>query len=142
MLKRMNKRAQEGMSITTIIGLIIAIVVLVVVVLGFTMGWDYIFSFFKKSNVDVAFITQKCEVLASSGIGGYCNDRIELSKNNYVNCPYAVTTFNISLESNIPNCDSDAGAKAICNKLRLEQGDKYNPDKTKVNGKRCTELGV
>lgn len=56
----MSKKAQ-GMSINTVILLILAVIVLVVIIAGFTMGWsgmwERVQGFFSKSNVDAVVAT-------------------------------------------------------------------------------------
>lgn len=57
---KMNKKAQ-GMSINTVVLLILAVIVLVVIIAGFTMGWggmwERVQGFFSKSNVDTVVST-------------------------------------------------------------------------------------
>jgi hypothetical protein len=52
-----NHRGQ-GMSISTIILLILGVVILVVLVLGFSVGWNKILPFISSNNVNT--ITQQC----------------------------------------------------------------------------------
>jgi hypothetical protein len=60
-----NKKAQ-GMSISTIILLILGLVVLVVLILGFIMGWDKIAPWLvQKTNLDT--LQQSCGVACSTG---------------------------------------------------------------------------
>lgn len=46
-----NKKAQ-GMSISTIILLILGLVILVVLILGFTMGWSKLLPWISTNNID------------------------------------------------------------------------------------------
>lgn len=143
-MKKRNKRGQEGgIGIGTLLLLILGVVGLIVVVVGFTTGWNFITDIFKKADIDVTVISSKCGALASTQPAGYCSDRIEIAKNSYVNCPYAVKELGASIgEVNAPGCDMDDGAKAICNKLKLEEGDKFNAENTRVNNQDCSKWGV
>jgi len=60
-----NKKAQ-GMSITTIILIILGLVVLVVLILGFTMGWSNIKDWIIPSN-NVDSIADKCNIACATG---------------------------------------------------------------------------
>jgi hypothetical protein len=53
----MDKRGQ-GMSISTIILLILGVVVLVVLILGFSVGWNKILPFISSNNVNT--VAQQC----------------------------------------------------------------------------------
>lgn len=61
----MSKKAQ-GMSLNTVVLLVLAVIVLVVIIAGFTMGWgnmwERVQGFFSKTNVDsvVATCTIQC----------------------------------------------------------------------------------
>lgn len=59
----MNKRGQ-GMSISTIILLILGVVILVVLVLGFSVGWNKILPFISSNNVNT--ITQQCSAACTT----------------------------------------------------------------------------
>jgi len=142
MRKRMNLRGQREVSFGTFLLLILGVVGLILVIVGFTKGWGFITDIFGKTNIDITLISQKCESLASVGAAGFCSDRVEIGKDNYVNCPYAINTLGANITGTAPGCDPDAGAKAICNKLKLEEGDKYDSEKSKVNAKTCESLGV
>lgn len=60
-----NKKAQ-GMSITTIILLILGLVILVILILGFTIGWGKIAPWIgNKNNLDT--LKNSCGVVCSTG---------------------------------------------------------------------------
>ena len=140
----MNKRAQEGMSITTIIGLIIAIVVLVVVVLGFTMGWDYIFDKIRLLPNDLTSATETCKTYAGleSFAIAYCEYRelrIE-GKKQFMNCNHV----HAAAEKVLGAGNVDYEIKEICGvtpvqfcqQLKINEGTKYDGKKI-VAGKSC-----
>lgn len=71
-----NKRGQ-GMSVNTIILLVLGIFVLVVLILGFTMGWGKLSSFLSNKNVDT--IQQACNMACSTkSVYSFCSEKREL----------------------------------------------------------------
>jgi hypothetical protein len=58
-----NKKAQ-GMSISTVILLILGLVILVVLILGFTMGWSKLLPWVSSTNLDT--IKNSCGVACST----------------------------------------------------------------------------
>lgn len=71
----MNKRAQ-GMSINTVVLLILAVIVLVVIIAGFTMGWGNMWErvqlVFSKGNLDAVVST--CSIQCTTNqVNEYCN---------------------------------------------------------------------
>ena len=139
MINKRDKRGESNWGV--IFGLIIGVIVIIFVVSLLTGGFGPILEFFGLAKIDIEAISQRCEIL-SSGSTGYCNDPIEISKNNYVNCKYADENLGVEIGGVPPDCDDDDSAKAICSKFALEQGSKYQANKIKVNGKTCEEWGV
>ncbi len=138
MIKRMgiNKRGQEGLSTTSLLVLILGAVALVVIIIGFTQGWGFFTDLLGQTDIDIAVIKQKCETILPFG-ASYCLDKIEIGKDNYINCGYANTDLKVKIENSL-ECTND-DAKAICQKIKLEEGDNYKNKltKIKVNGKPC-----
>jgi len=86
-----NKKGQE-MSVATLVLIVIGIVVLVMVILGFTMGWQSLWS---KINIfgggsDINTIVQACNLAATSdSVYSYCNEFKQIKsagKTEYLNC--------------------------------------------------------
>ncbi len=152
MIKRMDKRG--AMAGDTIVYLLIALAVLGIVLLFFTGGFGPITNLFEKifGGLDIEPISQRCEYLASIGSAGFCTDRIEIKSNKYINCPYAISKLGAKIESNEPSdCPknyndmgtiNDAFAKQICEFIKIEKDEKFQPEKTTVNGQTCIALGV
>ncbi len=138
MLKRMNKRGQ-GLSTETLIITLLAVGVGILVIVGFTVGWDKMIGFFKKTDIDITLISENCEIAAGQGAAGFCSNKMMISSKNYVNCPYAIEKLGVKINSQQPTCDELASAKAICEKLKLEQGDSYDSAKYKINDKTCKD---
>ncbi|MFZ1970764.1 MAG: hypothetical protein WAU65_01120 [Candidatus Nanoarchaeia archaeon] len=79
----MDERGQ-GMSISTIILLILGIVVLVVLIIGFTIGWSKILPFVSSDNVNT--IVNQCQSACSSqSVYDFCSKSTQLTAggNNY-----------------------------------------------------------
>jgi hypothetical protein len=65
-----NKRGQ-GMSISTVILLILGLVILVVLILGFTMGWSKLLPFISGNNLEG--VKNACTIACSTnGVYDYC----------------------------------------------------------------------
>ena len=72
-----NKRGQ-GLSITTIILIVLGVLVLVVLILGFTIGWQKIFPFISPSN-NVGSVVDKCSLaLNTDSKFDYCSVKREV----------------------------------------------------------------
>ena len=73
----MNKRGQ-GLSISTIILIILGLIVLVILVLGFILGWDKIVPWVNSDN-NVDTIMQACQTACTTGSKySYCSMQREL----------------------------------------------------------------
>ena len=81
----LGKKRGQGMSINTIIMLILAVIVLVVLILGFTLGWDKVSPWVSKQNVND--IVTSCDAACSTNSQyDFCSVDKELrdeSKNKY-----------------------------------------------------------
>ena len=98
MLKRMNKRGQ-GLSTETLIITLLAVGVGILVIVGFTVGWDKMIGFFKKTDIDITLISENCEIAAGQGAAGFCSNKMMISSKNYVNCPYAIEKLGVKINS-------------------------------------------
>ncbi len=139
-LRPINKKGQ-GLTSSTLILLVVGVIVMVIVVLGFTKGWNFFTDLFNTGSIDMEAISQKCGLLASTGGGGYCTDRIEIGKDKYINCDYAVKNLGAQVE-NAPSggCGGNVSTQ-ICNKLELED-EGFDKNKTRVNDKLCNETDL
>lgn len=102
-----NKRGQ-GMSISTVILLILGLVILVVLILGFTMGWKKILPFVSGNNLDG--VKNSCTIACSTGgVYDYCglkkdvkdgtNPKFQASCNEL-----ATQTVYVNRNYGIPDC--------------------------------------
>ena len=62
---KMDKKAQ-GLSISTIILIILGVAVLVILILGFALGWDKIVPWINPSN-NIAQVIQQCDIACTQG---------------------------------------------------------------------------
>ena len=133
---------KRGAETSTILIWMIVAIAGAVIVLIFVSGSFGIFSnIIKKGDIDTTLISQKCNLYTNIVNSGYCTDKIEIAKDKYVNCGYAVKNFGIEIEGDKPkNCNStegiEKGATAICNKLKIEET-ATNYKKIEVNNKTC-----
>lgn len=135
MKKSMNKKAQ--MSTFQLMLMVLGVVAVVIVIIGFSQGWSFFTDIFGKADIDITLISQKCNSELSGGdTAGFCTNKIEIGTNKYINCKYAASNFGAIIEGEASITCTGAEAQ-ICNKIKLEEGDKYKPDKTMVNGKPC-----
>ena len=132
LVKRLNKRG--AIETNTMLVLIVGIIAAVSIILFFTKGFGFFTNIFEKSNIDITLISQKCSALASVGGSGYCTDKIEIGKDSYVNCPYAVNNLGAVLDKPYSGGDCTDSKKKICTRLGLEEGNNFKPTKVKVNG--------
>lgn len=113
----MENRRGQGLSITTIVIIILAIVVLVFLVYGFSVGWNNLFD--RVENIgggaeNVASIVQACSLACSTNSQfDYCSVRREVTfgddRDGTYNCK-ALEGMGVGL-----NCDTDpnTGCKEI-----------------------------
>jgi hypothetical protein len=74
----MNKKGQ-GLSVETVILIVIGVLVLVFLILGFTMGWNKIFPFINPPN-NVKDISDKCGYACQTDDKyGYCSSKREVT---------------------------------------------------------------
>ena len=137
MRKRIDKRGIE--TATLVIWVAVALIAAAILLLFYSNAFGMIKEPLKKlSEADIILFSERCEILLSATTtSGFCTDRIPISSGNYVNCPYAIDNFGVNVSKTVPTCDNKEAIKAICNKLRLEQGSNFNSAKVKVNGEAC-----
>ena len=135
-MNQKNKRGQ-GLSVTTLILIVLGIVVLVVVILGFTKGWNFVFG---KIDIlpgqSLQTAVKSCEISAQQELTvDYCNEFKEVKlagKKQWITCDYIVDAGIAALEKTIDDCpDYRDLAVEFCTNL-----DK--PSAT-VNGGVCSE---
>ncbi len=83
----MNKEGQEGLSLGTLLMIILGVVVLVVLVLGFTGAFDFIFRQTDQLPQALESAVQGCRVAAQGSLTtSYCYQFREIGNDQYINC--------------------------------------------------------
>lgn len=152
MLKEMNKRGQEGVSLTTLLLIILGVVVIVVIILGFTGAFGFIFG---KVDIlpgqDLQAVVTSCAIAGSNGlVADYCLTFKEIEINGekqYVNCEADSVQTGMSNEQKVADkvktcAQAESEPKYYCEQLKISQKNRYDPKKITVNGKTCEELEV
>ena len=129
-----NKKGQE-LSIGTLVLIVLGVIVLVLLVLGFSIGWENLFS---KIGIvqgsDLSAMISACKVaVASQSQSSYCEFKI-ISVNSgkeYLNCE----DTRVVLENKLSSCNTEQVMASVkfCNSLKAA-----DPKiKTKVNNGPC-----
>ncbi len=63
----MESKKAQGLSVTTIILIILGVVVLVVLIIGFTQGWGSVKEFFTGGQSELSQISTQCSVACATG---------------------------------------------------------------------------
>lgn len=95
-----NKRGQEGITIGTLLLIVLGVVVVVVLIIGFTKGFGFIFG---KQDVlplqQMQAIAKSCELAAANALSiDYCVELKMASKGTYVTCSYEAIKKTLSAE--------------------------------------------
>ena len=116
----MISKKGQGMSISTVILLVLGLAVLVVLILGFTMGWSKMAPFLSGSNVDD--IASACSSSCSLGSKyDYCSaprELKDLDKNTYkTSCEVLASEDSLSIYG-VESCAKiDCGL--TCDKIKI-----------------------
>ncbi len=86
-----HSKGQEGLSVTSLLVIILGIIVVVVLIIGFTQGFDFIFGKFKiLPGQNLQAVAESCKASADLGLKiDYCTQfkKITVDGNTeYVNC--------------------------------------------------------
>ena len=83
----MNKRGQEGITLGTLLLIILGVVVVIVIILGATGIFGDIFSKREALPGDLEAVAQSCKIASQAGLfTDYCYNFKKVSKNEYINC--------------------------------------------------------
>ncbi len=138
-IKRCDK---HGETQAWIIGIILAIVIGGLILFFASNAFSKVEGVINKADLDIGLISQKCDIQIDISKGeAYCAEKIPIGEsNNYITCPYAKKKFGVTTERDMPECDIDEGAKAVCRKL-LAEDSTIKPEKIYVNEKPCYKAG-
>src|SRR3989344_2588836 len=114
MQKEMDRKGQEGVTIGTLLLIVLGIVVVVVLIIGATNGFDFIFGKVDKlPGEDLQAVAQGCIIAAQNSLTlDYCVEckKIELDgEKRLVNCEYSKISDSVKATqgiTNLPSCNA------------------------------------
>jgi len=130
-----NKRGQQGMTIGTLLVIVLGVVAVVVLIIGFTLGTDAFFDLFKRGPSDLQLTASACGIFAQGELYlDYCTNfkLVDVDgEDRFVNCQFsqieAVSDPKLNCQNQFPNRDLEA---EYCNVLfrqdKLESNTKVN----------------
>lgn len=146
-----DKSGQEGITIGTLLLIVLGVVVVAVIILGVTGTFDFIFG---KINLvpgqDLEAVAQSCIIASESKLAvDFCQfKKLEIDgKTDYVNCQDdrlkpSYNAKNVNTSAISANCDKDAVQKQ-CTSLYNSGTSSVQADlcsgKVLVNGNSCTK---
>jgi len=144
MVKRFDKRGQEGVGMGAFLKLIVGLAAVVLIILGVYMYYQTAISP-TDVDVDLVLMEQTCTNLLSSGNTFYCVGKYEAETDKFIGCKYAVDNLGLNIDFDgtaEPGCGSDNDiGKQICLKIKIEKGDdKFKADKVYVNNQTCNNF--
>jgi uncharacterized protein (UPF0333 family) len=133
-LERMNNKGQEGITLGTLLLIVLGVVVVVIIIVGATQGFGTFFDLFNQApgkSLEVA--VQSCALAAQNSLKtDYCVDlkKVEINgEEQYVTCKWLGD--NNYLEDKISDCKPLVlDEKAFCVNEKLKKD-------VKVNGVAC-----
>ena len=137
-----NKRGQD-LSITTLLLIVLGIIVVVIIIMGFTVGWNFIFDKFKFApGQNLQVLAKSCEIAVQAELQvDYCQFK-KLDSDQYVNCNYDKLVYE---KKGKYTCEDEVAGNTIkqeCEDLIGSNdltGDKCKNTKLKVNEEMCNK---
>jgi uncharacterized protein with FMN-binding domain len=142
----LNKKAQQEMSLGTIIFIVISLIAAALIIYIVSQGLGVFEKYFKQAELDATVVQQKCGGLI--GVGDICTEKIEKADDTYVTCSYAiyqVSDFEGASEIKTKCSDPQMDAIKVCNRTKDSEREKWTDARAKkvvVNGQSCFNLGV
>ena len=133
----MNRKGQEGITIGTLLLLVLGIVVVVVLIIGATSGFGFIFDKFKiLPGQNLQAVVKSCETSAELELSvDYCSfKKIKIDgKNEYINCEDSRVQQGMKQElRNSLQCEAISDtAQGVLQCITLMEKKEYN---IKING--------
>lgn len=139
MIKGLNKRGQEGLTLTTLLLIVLGVVVVVVIILGATGAFDFIFG-----KVDVLpgqsleTAVKSCQTSAGLNLkADFCSElkQVDLDgATQYVTCTYLMSQKKLFTEQPTDGCEGNTvNYKDYCNNKKLSNS-------TMLDGKTCKDI--
>ncbi len=141
-----NKRGQEGITIGTLLLIVLGLVVVVTIIIGATSGFGFIFDKFKLApGQDLQAVAKSCEIAAQNNLkADYCYTfkEVELDgKSQYVNCEDSrVIASMVEQVDKSFTCD-DVDEKSAIENYCMNNVAEKDWEKILVNGKTCKDYG-
>ncbi|MCH7567877.1 MAG: hypothetical protein IIA87_00475 [Nanoarchaeota archaeon] len=139
--KRLNKKGQEGLTLTTLLLIVLGIVVVVVIILGATGIFGDIFGKREAFPKALEAVTQSCKLAAQvSLIADYCYEFKKISDNEYINCEDPRVQSSLSEQGIIvgfscePSLTKDA-KKGVCLDFSAAK-----QKEVRVGGRFCSDI--
>ena len=132
----LNKKGQ-GLTIGTVILIILGITVLVFLIIGFSQGWDLFFGKFELTPSALESTAQACQGYALASLKfDYCEFR-KVGGDEYVNCEFSM------IQDNYPDAVSgDINCKVV-DPLALnnfcDELSESKREKVRINGESCSQ---
>ncbi len=136
----MNRKGQEGLTLTTLLLIVLGIVVVVIIILGFTGGFDFIFGKVKLlPGQDLQAVVTSCQLAAQNGLtADYCLTFKEITIDGvteFLNCQDArvQSSMDKSIENKVTGCPSGQNSTVVTKCVELVSNKNYD-GKNKING--------
>src|SRR3989344_1166022 len=86
----LNRKGQEGLTLTTLLLIVLGVVVVVVLIIGFTKGFGFIFDKFDAApGSQLQTIAKACEIAGEQSLVlDYCARLNKVKSGEYVTCTY------------------------------------------------------
>lgn len=129
----LNRKGQEGLTLTTLLLIVLGVVVVVVLIIGFTNGFGFIFDKFGAApGSQLQTIVKACEISGQNDLlVDYCARLNEVKSDTYVTCEDTAVKAAMDAKITQPTCSTDVRTSLVqaCKDL--------NPDKNnvKINNK-------
>lgn len=141
----LNKRGQEGVTLTTLLLIVLGVIVVVVIVLGATGILGDIFDIgSKRPGQNLEVVVQSCGIAADAKlVADYCYTFKELEDDAFVSCDYGSVKELLVQQGKQAEftCDSTSvsfgnAVKNLCLDQRESKRNSVN-----INGQSCTQRG-
>ena len=145
----MNKRGQEGVTLTTLLLIILGVVVVVVIILGATGVLNDVFGTRTALPGNLEAVSQSCKIAVQGNLlVDYCYNYKKISDLEYINCQdFRIKESLIAqgYESNIKGIECDGTQQnivrtSVCDGLSGIAATKK--DKVKVGNVACDKIGT
>lgn len=147
MIKRFDKRGQEGIGLGTIFALILGLAAVIIIFLWLNSTFN-LFGSPADIDVDLVLMEQTCTNFLSTGDTFYCAGKYEVANDKFVGCVYATESLGLIIDfeeaspsGSEPDCDKTKINTQICTKIQVERGlVDFEGEKIYVNNELCSSI--